>query len=41
MNSEKEKLLQTANREKELQSEENNRVRQDLEVQVADLRKQN
>lgn len=41
MNSEKDKLLQTANRERELQSDESNRVRQDLEVQVSDLRKQN
>jgi len=41
MNSEKDKLLQTANRERELQSEESNRVRQDLEDQVSELRKQN
>ncbi len=41
MNSEKEKLLETANREKKLQQEENNRVRQELETQIHDLKSEN
>ena len=41
MNSEKEKLLEHASREKALLQEENDRVRKELEAQLAELRKQN
>lgn len=41
MNSEKEKLLEHASREKYLLQEENDRVRKELESQLAELKKQN
>lgn len=41
MNSEKDKFFDTVNREKSLISKEADRVRQELEVQINDLRKQN
>lgn len=41
MNSEKEKLLETASREKTLLQEENDRVRKELESQLAELKRQN
>lgn len=41
MSSEKDKLTDTANREKSLIRQENDRVRQELETQIAELKKQN
>lgn len=41
MNSEKDKLLDITNRQKQLQQTENDRVRQELETQIHDLRQEN
>ncbi len=41
MNTEKEKLMGTATKEKSLLQDENERVRSELEIQIADLRKEN
>lgn len=41
MNTEKEKLMGTATKEKGLLQDENERVRSELEIQIADLRKEN
>jgi hypothetical protein len=41
MNSEKDKLLDITNRQKQLQQTQNDKVRQELETQIHDLRQEN
>jgi len=41
MNTEKDKLMDTAKKEKHLQHGENSRVRDELDRQIADLKKEN